>query len=145
MTAPADPVRNPRGNLRTVDSGTAFMCQASFSAATLSPTVVDSYRIRPPPSNTSVIRKGYPDRRLLALPTFKNCQSALQSNQRNVLTKLLPIQLDGPLTVARFVAAHGIKHGSRCRDILLAAFGKIGINAFDLCFKRSSQRQNLPF
>jgi hypothetical protein len=90
-----------------------------------------------------VIRKGYPDRKLLALPTFKNCQSALQSNQRDVLTKLLPIQVDGPSTVARCVTAHGIKHRSRCREILLVTFGKIGINTFVLFFKRSSQRQNL--
>src|SRR5260370_39368884 len=81
MSAPADPVRILRGNLRAGDSGTAFECQACFSAATLSPTVVASYLIRPLPSCTSMIRKSYPDRKLLALPTFKNCQSALQSQR----------------------------------------------------------------
>jgi hypothetical protein len=60
-----------------------------------------------------------------------------------VLTKLLPIPLDEPPTVARLVAAHGIKHRSRCREILLEAFGKIGVNAFVLFFKRNDQRQNL--
>jgi hypothetical protein len=62
-----------------------------------------------------------------------------------VLTKLLPILLDEPPTVTRFVAAHGIKHRSRCREILLEAFGKIGVNAFVLFFKRNDQCQNLAY
>jgi DNA-binding winged helix-turn-helix (wHTH) protein len=49
------------------------------------------------------------------------------------------------LVVARFVAAHGIKHRSRCRKILLEAFGKIGVNTLVLFFKRNSERQNLAF
>src|SRR5216683_913157 len=93
MSTPADPVRNPMMNLRTGDSPTAFTCQASFSAATLSPTAVASCLIRPPPSYTSMIRKGYPDRKLLALPTFKNCQSALQSQR--------PRHLPAPPAIAR--------------------------------------------
>src|SRR5216683_3931388 len=75
MSTPADP-RNPRMNLRTGDSRTAFMCQTSFTVATLSPTAVASYLIRPPPSYTSMIRKGYPDRKLLA------CSLSRTANQR---------------------------------------------------------------
>src|SRR5229473_2122557 len=81
MSAPADPVRILRGNLRTGDSAANFKCQACLSAATLSPTAVASYLIRPPPSCTSTIRKGSPDRKLLALLAFENCQSALQSQR----------------------------------------------------------------
>src|SRR6266853_2557669 len=93
MSALADPVRILRGNLRAGDSGTTFKCQACLSVATLSPTAVASYLIRPPPSYTSMIRKGYPDLKLLALPTFKNCQSALQSQR--------PRHLPAPPAIAR--------------------------------------------
>jgi hypothetical protein len=60
-----------------------------------------------------------------------------------VLTKLLSIPLDEPSTVARLVAAHGVKHRSPGGEILLAAFGKIGINTLVLFFQRNGQRQNL--
>jgi len=37
-----------------------------------------------------MIRKGYPARKLLALPTFKNCQSALQSKDQGSSQRHLP-------------------------------------------------------
>src|SRR6266853_318622 len=94
MSGPADPVRNPRRNLRSGDPATAFMCQASFSAATQSPTAVASSLIRPPPYYISMTRKDYPDRKLLALPIFKNCHSALipKTKATDVVSFAKPIQ-----------------------------------------------------
>src|SRR5450631_1664198 len=69
----------------------------------------------------------------------------LPSNQRDVLTELLPIRLDESSTMARFVAAHSVKHRSRGGEILLEAFGKIGVNPLVLFFKRNSQRQSFTF
>src|SRR5580700_119423 len=78
------------------------------------------------------------------LPRHKTLH-VLPANQRDVLTKLLPIQLDESSTVARFVTAHSLKHRSRGREILLKAFGKIGVNTLVLFFKRNGQRQSLAF
>jgi hypothetical protein len=70
MSAPADPVRNPRRNLPTCDLRTGFTCHASISAATLSPARAVSSHIRPMPFYTSMIKKGDPDRKLLLCPPF---------------------------------------------------------------------------
>src|SRR5216683_2122596 len=137
MSTPADP-RNPRMNLRTGDSRTAFMCQTSFTVATLSPTAVASYLIRPPPSYTSTIRKGYPDRKLLACPFSRTAnqhpspeyqgasQRHLRCSRQLIATAFVQnrVPLKGYQMVGAFPNCGGFHHGP-CWICVPFSFGEI--------------------
>jgi hypothetical protein len=53
MSAPADPVRNPRRSLRAGDLGTAFKCLVWFGAAAPSRTAAAAYLIGTPPFSSA--------------------------------------------------------------------------------------------
>ena len=69
----------------------------------------------------------------------------MAANERNVVAKLLPVQVHQSLPVARFLGAHAVEHGGGGRKILAKTFGKIRVDALILFLERDGKSQDLAF
>ena len=59
-----------------------------------------------------------------------------------MIAEFFAIKLDQPAAMAGFLVAHAFENGGRRREILLQAFGYVGVNTFVFLFKSDGEREN---